>query len=174
MRVKIPSHQHIAFQAGSQRESRPDCFPLLCKEGWRGGRVRFSSPLRPTCNHIYSIIQCQRNDWVSSRNDEVLLFRQKDPKPCSPWRGLSDSLRCSQTSAAAELAEPVLRHVEGLKQSSPNLRSWLRSSATPKAGLSLSQDEATRENIKEEATPTPFRYQAIETGEGRGEQKRAS
>jgi len=54
-----------------------------------------------------------------------LLFRQKDPKPCSLWRGLSDSLRGSPTPsallrtgpAASKLAEPALcpEPVEGSK-----------------------------------------------------------
>ena len=35
---------------------------------------------------------------------------------------------------AAELVEPVLSLVEGLKQCSPNLRSPLRFSATPEGG----------------------------------------
>ena len=61
--------------------------------------------------------------------DEVLLFRQKDPKPFPPVRGPSSSLRCSRTPAAAELAS--------LKQSSPNPRSPLRFSATPKAGATV-------------------------------------
>ena len=33
---------------------------------------------------------------------EVLLFRQKDPKPCWLWRGPSGSLRGSPTSALAQ------------------------------------------------------------------------
>ncbi|HBP87250.1 MAG TPA: hypothetical protein DD706_06095 [Nitrospiraceae bacterium] len=64
----------------------------------------------------------------------------------------------------AELAEPVLSEVEGLKQSSPNLRSWLGSPATPKAGLSLSQEKATRETQKEEVSPTPTGWRPIEVG----------
>jgi len=27
------------------------------------------------------------SDGVSSPNDEILLFWQKDPKPCWPWHG---------------------------------------------------------------------------------------
>jgi len=43
---------------------------------------------------------------------EVLLFRQKDPKPFLPCHGPSGSLRGSPTPAAAQLA--------ALKQCSPN------------------------------------------------------
>ena len=35
---------------------------------------------------------------------EVLLFRQKDPKPFWPWHGPSGALRGSPTPAAGKLA----------------------------------------------------------------------
>ena len=75
-----------------------------------------------------------------------------------PNKKVRNSLALVGVCSEAELAEPVLSEAKGLKQSSPNLRSWLRSSATPKAGFSLSQDEAIRGNRKEEVSPTPTGY----------------
>ena len=54
---------------------------------------------------------------------EVLLFRQKDPKPCWPWCGSSGPLRGSPTPAA--------RKLPSLKQCAPCLRCRLHCSATP-------------------------------------------
>ena len=48
---------------------------------------------------------------VSSPRDEVLLFRQKDPKPLAPGRGPSGAFAPVPTVRAAELAS--------LRQSSP-------------------------------------------------------
>jgi hypothetical protein len=48
-------------------------------------------------------------------------------------RGPAGFLRCSRTPAAAQLAEPVLSLIEGLKKCSLNFRGPLRFSATPKA-----------------------------------------
>ena len=56
--------------------------------------------------------------------NEVLLFRQKDPKPSWLWRGPSGSLRGSLTPAARKLA--------ALKQCAPSSRSRLHCSATPR------------------------------------------
>lgn len=81
-----------------------------------------------------------------------------------PNKKVRNSLALIGVCSEAELAEPVLSEAEGLKQSSPNLRSWLRSSAPTKAGLSFSQDEATRETRKEEVSPTPTRWRPIVMG----------
>jgi hypothetical protein len=65
---------------------------------------------------------------------EVLLFRQKDPKPWWPWRGPSGALRRLPTSVARKLAESTLSHVEGLKQCAPfseiGCTTWPRHKAT--------------------------------------------
>ena len=70
---------------------------------------------------------------------EVLLFRQKGPKPFWPCHGPSGALRGSPTPsallrtgpAACKLAELVLRCVEGLKQCSPFSRCRLHCLAMP-------------------------------------------
>ena len=62
---------------------------------------------------------------------EALLFRQKDPKPCWPWRRPSGALRRSPTPAARKLVEFVLTPWEGLKQCAPFLRCRLHGSALP-------------------------------------------
>jgi hypothetical protein len=81
-------------------------------------------------------------------------------RPCHQARG-------TYCERPVQLAEPVLSFFEGLKQPLPNLRSWLRSSVTPKAGLSPSHGEGIGKNLKEEVPPTPTRWRLIETGEGR-------
>jgi hypothetical protein len=61
----------------------------------------------------------------SPRQDEVLLFRQKDPKPFSLVRGHTGSRAPATNHMAAQLAP--------LKQRSPNCRIRRYGSATPKA-----------------------------------------
>ncbi len=63
------------------------------------------------------------SDGVSPPNDEIHLFRQKDPKPCWPWHGPSGALRGSLTPAARKLA--------ALKHCSPFLWCRLHGSAMP-------------------------------------------
>ena len=64
---------------------------------------------------------------VSPPHDEVLLFRQKDPKPLAPGRGPSGSFAPVPTVRAAELA--------ALRQSSPynQIRHW--GAATPAGAM---------------------------------------
>ena len=64
---------------------------------------------------------------VSAPHDEVLLFRQKDPKPLAPGRGPSGAFAPVPTVRAAELA--------ALRQSSPynQIRHW--GAATPAGAM---------------------------------------
>ena len=64
---------------------------------------------------------------MSPPHDEVLLFRQKDPKPLAPGRGPSGSFAPVPTVRAAELA--------ALRQSSPynQIRHW--GAATPAGAM---------------------------------------
>ena len=71
---------------------------------------------------------------------EVLLFRQKDPKPCWPWHGPSGALRGSPTPAAGKLA--------WLKHCPPFLRCRLHGSAMPPGQGSLKgKGESTRRGL---------------------------
>jgi len=71
---------------------------------------------------------------VSPRHNEILLFRQKDPKPFSPVRVPAGSSASVPNKMARELAESILSLVEGLKQPSPERPIRDRGSAAPEGG----------------------------------------
>ncbi len=73
-------------------------------------------------------------DGVSPPYGEVLLFRQKDPKPCWPWHGPLGTLRGSPTPEAGKLA--ALRHCP------PFYRCRLHCSAMP-PGQGISEGKRT-------------------------------
>ena len=66
---------------------------------------------------------------VSAPHDEILLFRQKDPKPLAPGRGPSGAFAPVPISWAAELAS--------LRQSSPPSPDF-GTGALPRPQLALS------------------------------------
>ena len=76
---------------------------------------------------------------VSAPHDEILLFRQKDPKPWAPGRGPWGAFAPVPTVRAAELAS--------LRQSSPpnRLRDW--GAATPAGAGNWRGDECKRQRL---------------------------
>ena len=64
---------------------------------------------------------------VSAPHDEILLFRQKDPKPWAPGRGPLGAFAPVPKVRAAELAS--------LRQSSPYIQIRHRGAATPAGAL---------------------------------------
>ena len=78
----------------------------------------------PINGHLWAYIR-----GVSAQHAEVLLFRQKDPKPLAPRRGPSGAFALVPTVWAAELAS--------LRQSSPPYRLRDRGAATPAGARDL-------------------------------------
>ena len=78
---------------------------------------------------------------MSPPHDEVLLFRQKDPKPLAPGRGPSGSFAPVPTVRAAELA--------ALRQSSPynQIRHW--GAATPAGAMRWRHEMARATTAKD-------------------------
>ncbi len=66
--------------------------------------------------------------------DEVLLFRQKDPKPFPPVRGPLGPSASVPNNMAQELAESILSLSKDLKQPSPKKSIQGCGSAAPNAG----------------------------------------
>ena len=96
--------------------------PLLTKEGKGGAGI---------VNKLLNTYKDDRKGGgvcgVSAPHDEILLFRQKDPKPLAPRRGPTGAFAPVPNVWAAELAS--------LKQSSPptRFRDW--GAATPAGAL---------------------------------------
>ena len=77
---------------------------------------------------------------VSPPHGEVLLFRQKDPKPWAPGRGPLGAFAAVPKFRAAELAS--------LKQSSPTHRIRDRGAATPAGARDLAPWDGAGMNAK--------------------------
>ena len=93
---------------------------------------------------------------VSAPHDEILLFRQKDPKPLAPGRGPTGAFATVPIAWAAELAS--------LRQSSPPTRFRDCGAATPAGAMRWRHGMARLQRQKKEETDSAMRWRGVQRG----------